>query len=1093
MAASLNDEDDAILVAPGSYDASVVPLAYSSSKDYPIRITGAGADQTVITGAGGSSRPLTIVADGGTNAHVYLKGFGIEDGTSAAGGGALSVRGSADIDIDGCNFADSHSQGGFGGGADIASTGGIGLVTVRNSRFERNTADHGAGLWVSYYAITLSGNTFEDNLIPGDNPPGSYEYGGAGAYLTTSGFTGITVRGNRFVGNTAAIPGKGAGLYFRGWAWPLVLEDNLFSANRLPDASYGGGAYLFNFDGQVQLDSNVFRGNEIFEDAVANSGNGGGLYLASFGSTAMSTLVNNVFMANNSGGHGAAVWLDSEIAAVRLTNNTSQNNSSRNGGGNVYLHTPFGADVYNNILWGAVGSIDLWLSGDESFPPTVRLYNNDIGTKVVDSVNVDESSGINEDPGLFDYRIGPAGSPVVDVANNAAPGLPVTDIDGEQRQIGTDVDMGVDEFNPDAPVVWEKVKELGGGFSVAVDGDTLAIGNPYFDQQGPDVPDVGQVVIRYRNQGGPGNWGSVTSITADDWASEGAHFGWSVDLDGDTLVVGAPDFTHPVSGKPFGGAVFVFSRDAGGEDNWGRVFEDIETSVEAEEDEDRDLARFGHSVAIEGDTIVAGAPSFLIPIEVPGDPPVIELVPSGGVFVYRYEGISGKWVRMIDILTPVLGGHEPAGDIEAARFGDSVSILQNEILVLASLQPSHSDLGFGTVYTFLNSGPETAYFLADELARANELVESIHHNGKLLAVYSSLGWSPVLSLYIRTEAGGGDSYWTNVVSEDYSNAQSFASTGNWLFAGVWIGAQDDVDVRYRHSDWPPGVYPEWGMFQTILPDYDPVEFSISMDADGRTLVVGDPGASKVSVYEFPVTACTTMPADFTDCQEDYEVINTAEQVEHLFDNDFLQDLWAAQTLNSTFNLKIYRPDDSLYDEVESSTSPIEVTIPDAEVGEWRFLVTAVDCDPNTPYALAISKADDDQDDVADSVDNCRLTANPDQEDADSDAVGDICDNCVYGFNPAQGPAIFAQRITALDPITFTWPVPAAVVQAKGDLALVSSYVAGSVTTLPLGTSFVDAAVPNSGQGFYYLLRPDCGVGSWQSGLGAEPGRDAALP
>jgi hypothetical protein len=43
------------------------------------------------------------------------------------------------------------------------------------------------------------------------------------------------------------------------------------------------------------------------------------------------------------------------------------------------------------------------------------------------------------------------------------------------------------------------------------------------------------------------------------------------------------------------------------------------------------------------------------------------------------------------------------------------------------------------------------------------------------------------------------------------------------------------------------------------------------------------------------------------------------------------------------------------------------------------------------------------------------------------------------------------------------------------------------------TSFTDDADPDSGSGFYYLARPDCLVGSWQSTFGAEPGRDAALP
>ena len=46
----------------------------------------------------------------------------------------------------------------------------------------------------------------------------------------------------------------------------------------------------------------------------------------------------------------------------------------------------------------------------------------------------------------------------------------------------------------------------------------------------------------------------------------------------------------------------------------------------------------------------------------------------------------------------------------------------------------------------------------------------------------------------------------------------------------------------------------------------------------------------------------------------------------------------------------------------------------------------------------------------------------------------------------------------------------------------------------VGTSFIDAAVPPPGAGFYYLTRPDCPAGgSWRTAFGAEPGRDPALP
>ena len=93
----------------------------------------------------------------------------------------------------------------------------------------------------------------------------------------------------------------------------------------------------------------------------------------------------------------------------------------------------------------------------------------------------------------------------------------------------------------------------------------------------------------------------------------------------------------------------------------------------------------------------------------------------------------------------------------------------------------------------------------------------------------------------------------------------------------------------------------------------------------------------------------------------------------------------------------------------------------------------------------------------------------------------------------QGPAIFGQQIQALDQTTFSWDEPAEFVYASGELALVSSYTVDLVQTLPLGTSFVDFSVPATSQGFFYLVKPDCGVGSWQSILGAEPGRDAVLP
>jgi hypothetical protein len=51
--------------------------------------------------------------------------------------------------------------------------------------------------------------------------------------------------------------------------------------------------------------------------------------------------------------------------------------------------------------------------------------------------------------------------------------------------------------------------------------------------------------------------------------------------------------------------------------------------------------------------------------------------------------------------------------------------------------------------------------------------------------------------------------------------------------------------------------------------------------------------------------------------------------------------------------------------------------------------------------LMLQCDDADGDGVCDDIDNCLLTANPDQEDVDGDGVGDTCDNCVNTTNPNQ--------------------------------------------------------------------------------------------
>ncbi|MCP4358274.1 MAG: hypothetical protein GY796_09695, partial [Chloroflexi bacterium] len=133
----------------------------------------------------------------------------------------------------------------------------------------------------------------------------------------------------------------------------------------------------------------------------------------------------------------------------------------------------------------------------------------------------------------------------------------------------------------------------GFGVSAAVSNDTAIIGAGQGDSH---VNDSGVAYIFERNQGGLNNWGELAKLTASD-ASALDRFGWSVDIDGDTAIVGAR--WHDSQGIN-AGAAYIFERNQGGANNWGQVAKLTASNASAGN-------WFGISVAISHDTVVVGA------------------------------------------------------------------------------------------------------------------------------------------------------------------------------------------------------------------------------------------------------------------------------------------------------------------------------------------------------------------------------------------------------------------------------------------------------------------------------------------------------
>jgi uncharacterized protein (DUF2345 family) len=134
------------------------------------------------------------------------------------------------------------------------------------------------------------------------------------------------------------------------------------------------------------------------------------------------------------------------------------------------------------------------------------------------------------------------------------------------------------------------------GFSVAVDGDTVVAGAP--GELG-DSSSRGAVYVWVEPSSGWVNATETAELSATD-PSGGDHLGFAVGISSDTIVAGAP--FHRVGNNALQGAVYVFAKPSSG---WVSTTQTAELTASDGSANDE----LGYAVAIDGNTVVAGAPS----------------------------------------------------------------------------------------------------------------------------------------------------------------------------------------------------------------------------------------------------------------------------------------------------------------------------------------------------------------------------------------------------------------------------------------------------------------------------------------------------
>ena len=284
------------------------------------------------------------------------------------------------------------------------------------------------------------------------------------------------------------------------------------------------------------------------------------------------------------------------------------------------------------------------------------------------------------------------------------------------------------------------------GQSVAVDGEALVIGVPGDHEA---VSGEAHLFVRQNNE-----WDYRRIVLDVPDANPGGRLGTSVSVSGDTIVVGAPGTEN--GNDP--GAAYVFMRP---EDEWDGQYTISRVAKLTVPDATSD-ARYGYSVATDGNTIVVGAPG------------------AGAAYVYARPDLGWS-----DALSPAkLISPRAAPN---SRFGHAVSLSGDSIVV--------GDPGEGSGVAYVFTKPDTGW--ADTSAAAR-LTSSDAVSGDRFGYAVSASGDVVLAGAPGNENGQGngaayvftkpDAGW-NDTSASAKLTASDGAAGDWFGHAVSVSGQ----------------------------------------------------------------------------------------------------------------------------------------------------------------------------------------------------------------------------------------------------------------------------------------------------------------
>lgn len=317
-----------------------------------------------------------------------------------------------------------------------------------------------------------------------------------------------------------------------------------------------------------------------------------------------------------------------------------------------------------------------------------------------------------------------------------------------------------------------------------------------------------------------------TDVLTDVALANGDRYGWSVDIDGDTAIVGVPNADG--TNFPNTGVAYVYVNDGLGTWTLEATLEGFSSYRDDQYIVDADFASdvllgqtgaaFGYSVAIHGDIAVIGEPlhdvdtynpdgvdELTLTAPLPDDVP--DITDSGAVYIFeRTAGVWNGGIRWTEELD---------GQGEGNQLGHAVGV--------------HGRTVIASKVSDLPSGSVSIYFQD----------------------YDGI-WREQYAQKANAEAGTDEQISLAPFDTDAEDrfGQSIAIHGNTIVVG-----SDSSDGTGTGSGsayvYTRDVHQNWNLQSKIVPD-DPAAlagFGVSVDIDGNTIIVGSDGADVATTSE----------------------------------------------------------------------------------------------------------------------------------------------------------------------------------------------------------------------------------------------------